>query len=139
MFNLERLERSLRVFKFEGLDGKEITISAHYPTPHEIAAALSVTGADLDRAIKLSTNPEGDKENHALEALDLTARLGGAIVELACLCIDSCSVMPVKKIKTPHGLKRISEEAEDKLQPVLSFIGQQLYSGSEVTKEEGEV
>lgn len=133
MFDLQRLEKKARLFKFAGVEGKEITITAHYPTPHEIAAALSDAGADLNKALELSKG-----EETGLESLELSAKMGGALEELACYCIDACSEIEFKKVKSKHLLRRISDEVAEQLSPVLSIIGAELYKGSEVSKEEGE-
>lgn len=135
MFDLSRLERKQRIFKFMSPEGKEIEISCHYPSPHEIAASLAETGADLERAVELS---KGSSKEGNLEALDLTARLGGSMEELACYCIDWCSELQIKKVKDKNRLRRISPENEEALAPVLGIIGGELYKGSEVSEEEGE-
>lgn len=134
IFDLQRLEKANKVFEFPGQDGASVTITCHYPTPAEVAAALCAAKADLQKAHDLH-----ESQSQGLEAMELTARMGAAMEQLACYCIDSCSALSIKKRKDVQGLRRIDDDTEEKLAPVLAKIGQELFVKSNVSPEEGEV
>lgn len=137
IFDLQRLEKGSKLFTFPSPDGGEVEITAHYPTSYELAAALYYAKADIEHAQKLAADNEG-REGASLEVIGMTAKMGVAIEQLACYCIDTCSALPIEKIKDATGIRRISHANEEALAPVLSLIGSSLYRGAEVSKEEKE-
>jgi hypothetical protein len=135
LFDLQRLEKEKKVFSFPAPDGApDVTITCHYPSEYEIAAATASAKSDIQRAITLSKN-----DAQGVEAMEELARMGAALQNLACYCIDSCSALPIKKIKCDLGLRRIDEETEEALGEILMKIGKSLTEGSKVSEEEKEV
>lgn len=133
LFDLQRLEKAAKVFKFPAPEGQEVTITCHYPTAHEIAASLCSAKADLQKAQGLA-----EQEPQGIEAMEQSARLGAAAEHLACYCIDSCSAFSIKKKKDDLGIRRIDEETEELLSPVLSRIGAELFNNSKPSDSEKE-
>lgn len=133
LFDLQRLEKAAKIFKFPAPDDKEVTITCHYPTSHEIAAALCVAKADLQKAQSLA-----EQESQGVDAMEQSARLGAAMEQVACYCIDSCSAFPIRKKKDDLGIRRIDEETEELLSPVLGRIGSELFNNSKPSDSEKE-
>lgn len=130
IFDLQRLEGGIRRFEFPARDGGSIAVFAHIPTAEEYAASIAESGADLQGADKMDLQSK--------EAVELSAKLGAAKVNLACYCVEEVEGYEIKRVKGPFGLRRLSEESEDALSPVLRKIGDVLYEAANLSKEEGE-
>lgn len=132
MTTLFRLEGGRERFSFPTEQG-ELAIFAHHPTQEEISASIAEAGLNL----KVFEEQGAQSAEGAGEA----ARFGYAQELLACYCVERVELageeIPCKRMRGRFGLRRISEELEEALAPVLLSLGGKLHALSRPTETEG--
>lgn len=116
-----------------------VTISYRHPTNDQISAAMA----------KASVNPEIIQNASAsgaasIEAMEETAKMRRAYEFLAGYCISSIAPSPELengaklRVRDKFGLRTLSDEALDAIDPYASKLGEYLLEQSNISDAEGE-